>query len=340
MKKAFIYPITNRDKKGVVNPYLYEFTDSLKENIKFVNLNSPSNVGVINIFKYSFSKLDYIFLNWIEDLPDKKLGKFQTFLLVYFIFTYSKFTGTKIIWTLHNKLSHYKSNIKTKKWLFEKLIKKSDFILTHAREGIKYIEEFSAVDAKKVHFFHHPVRNLELIEKKHQKIYDLIIWGTILPYKGVAEFLESWNNNKAAAKYKILIAGKVPDTEYLNTLENLLTKNIELRKEYIPNEELAKLIHSSKAILFTYQNNSILSSGALMDSIVTGEKVIGPETGAFVDLKNEGLVDTYENFEDIPTLLKNIELSSNISDIKSFFTKNNWNAFGKKFYETVEKSFV
>ena len=69
---------------------------------------------------------------------------------------------------------------------------------------------------------------------------------------------------------------------------------------YIEFEELKHLIHNAGLVLFTYQKESVLSSGALMDSIGCSAKVLGPDTGAFRDLAAFDIVATYQSFDEIP----------------------------------------
>ena len=188
LKQAYIYPISERDKHlGLYNPYLNDFIKSEKDKIIFVNEKNPSNSGILDIIKYIF-RIDLIFLNWIENVPERKGGIIQTFF-VFFILLMAKIFDFKIIWTMHNKMSHSKEQEYWKKLIFKNMLKYSDIILTHSSEGISYGEEIVPGSGKKIHFYHHPIKDRRL-PKKLTKEYDLLIWGTISPYKGIDKFLE------------------------------------------------------------------------------------------------------------------------------------------------------
>jgi beta-1,4-mannosyltransferase len=322
-KKAYIYPITARLKTGVSNPYLDDFMDALQNDFDFLNRPHPSNKGILNIFKFIF-KTDFIFLKWIEDLPDKFLGKIQTFIFI-FILKFSKARRIKIVWTLHNRDTHYKNNIKFKKLIIRKLAKYADIIITHAKDGIAYANELG-IDSKKVFFHNHPVKNM-WVEKNAVSEFDILIWGTITPYKGVHHFLEKIKEN---SQLKICIAGKILNPEYKQKILKHQNQSIKIIDSFLEFDELKKLVANSKYILFTYQDESVLSSGALMDSIGFGANVIGPNIGAFKDLAEEGILMTYNNFNEIPEIVQNPKEISK-DKMLGFIEGNGWEEFSWRF---------
>ena len=72
-----MYPISNRLKSGIYNPYIKNFIQFSSDHYNFLNKNNPSNYGIFNIIKY-IRKIDIIFFNWIEKLPEMKGGFIQT----------------------------------------------------------------------------------------------------------------------------------------------------------------------------------------------------------------------------------------------------------------------
>lgn len=285
-------------------------------------------MGVFDIFKY-FARIDYIFFNWIEKLPENKGGKIQTLVLIA-LFPILKLFRIKVVWTMHNKLSHSLGHIYWKKLIFKKMLKNSDIILTHSNEGVKYGEEMVKGSGKKIHYFSHPVKDRRP-EKNHEKEYDLLIWGTISPYKGIDKFLEYIYLNKLELRYKILIVGKITTDDYRKKLENYKSKNILIEDKFIEDTLLQELISKSKLVLFTYSQSSILSSGVLMDSLGYGANIIGPNVGAFADLANEDIINTYSDF---PSMFKIIDEQLNDEGkkipnekIDKFLVDNSWKKF-------------
>ncbi|MFW5886945.1 MAG: hypothetical protein ACOCUL_04235 [Bacteroidota bacterium] len=333
--KAYVYPITNRLKTGIFNPYVHDLASSLGTHFDVLNKNKPSNIGIINIFRY-IPQVKFIFLNWPENLPDKKAGKLQALILMTLI-PFFKLSGKKIVWTMHNKLSHSKKNIKLKKRLFITLLKNSDYIFTHSSEGQEYARRLTKKNANII-YLPHPVKKDNLGDES--KITDILIWGTIATYKGIDQFLHYIYKYKMEDKYKINIVGKVQDKEYKNMLMQFANKNIIIEDRFVEIEELKKLISQSKIVLFTYTDKSVLSSGALMDSVGYGATVVGPHVAAFKDLQEDKVIYTYKDFDQLIPLLNRLLKSkkrfSNKKQVDKFLKENDWQHYSQKVKSLVE----
>jgi len=324
--KAYIYPITARGG-GMTNPYIYNFIKSLEDPIDFLNRSKPSESGIFDFLRY-INKINLLFLNWPEEIPDKKAGLIQTFLL-WICIHYLKIRNVKIIYTLHNKKSHTNDKSLFKKALKKFIIRKADLILTHAKEGIEIAKKISKDPDVNVAFFYHPVLSKIYIQPDLEKKYDILIWGTIEPYKGIDKFI-SFINEQKLFEIKILIAGKIKDESYKQKILHIKHDNIDIIDKFISDNELSQFISISKAILFTYTESSILSSGVLMDSLRFAPLIIGPDFGSFKDLSQEGLIYTYSDYNELFKLLTKINgLKVNISLIEKFIKDNSWANFGK-----------
>jgi len=331
-KKVYIYPITNRFKAELDNPYLRNLMDSLQPDFKFVNRPHPSDTGFFNFIRYFFG-VQYIFFNWIEDLPDKKFGHAQT-LFLFFICRLFHLKGGKIVWTLHNKLSHYSENIPAKKKLFQFLLSQSDFILTHAEEG-KYFLEKNGSACKNILVIPHPVVS-EPVGKADKPEYDLLIWGTLPRYKGVDKFLSFLQQQGLSDKYRIVISGKILDADYERELRKYVNENIVIRNEFLSGDELKHLVSVSRFNLFTYHSDSVLSSGALMDALGFGAYVIGPDTGAFHELAEEKIIRVFNTYQDVIGILESGDNGIDESALNRFVNENSWKNFSQKIKEWLK----
>jgi len=332
---AYLYPITNRLKTGIYNPYLDNFMQSTQSYVNYLNQHYPSDTGIFNLLKY-IHKTDVLFLNWIENLPEKKGGLIQT-LFFLLVLRMKKVLGVKVVWTLHNKVSHSKGKLFLKKWLFASLIKRSDLIITHAREGIRFAEQWHQGASSRVFYFPHPVVPEQEPEFTIDQEYDVIIWGTLAPYKGIDAFLEFLQQNTTLAGYRILIAGKATSSDFYQKIKRLAGDTVKIKNQFIDKQELARLIQSSNAVLFTYAGGSVLSSGALIDSLAYRARVIGPNVGAFADLGEEEIIDTYKDFSEIPDILDNLKnnKASNPEKMDAFLRNHTWQKFARSFKKAL-----
>lgn len=334
--KAYIYPITNRLKTGVYNPYMDNFMASTEPFITFLNKHHPSDSGIFNLVRFIF-KADLLILNWVENLPDKKMGTIQT-LFFLFVLQFRKLFGVKVVWTLHNKFSHSSEGMGLKRMLFKKLLRNSDHIITHATEGMRFAESLQPGISAKIFYFPHPVVPFKRIEPQPTLQHDILIWGTLSPYKGVDAFLEYLETNNALDRFRILIAGKAVSPAFFEKIHHFERENISIRNQFIETDDLARMIAASKVVLFTYAGGSVLSSGALIDSIAHGAFVIGPAVGAFADMEQVGLVKTYKDFDELLPILDTLSHHTGLyktEALNTFIREHRWEKFAQAFKASV-----
>lgn len=300
--KCYFYPNSSKQTQSEVNPYTSMMTEGLENAFRVVNKESPTGKGFFDFLRYAIG-VDFLFANWIEELPDKKYGFIQSFLFI-FIIKIRKLLGFKFVWVMHNKSTHDRANARAKKILYSFIVKNNDLILTHSSEGIKNATQNYGHNGKNIVFLHHPVGTRKAYNPDQPKAYDVLIWGKISAYKGIKEFVSFFAQNKALLKNRnILIAGKFFSESYYNEVMEITPPQISILNEYVDDNKLSGLISSSKAILFTYNPASVLSSGALMTSLEYPVFIFGPNTAAFADLAEEGIIHTYENFNDLASKL-------------------------------------
>lgn len=211
-----------------VNPYLDDLVLSLSKHFHVINKEKPSGMGILGLFKF-LSKTDFVLFNWIEKLPENKAGMAQS-LALFILFPLFKVFKVKIIWTMHNKLTHSKKHQKISNAIFNSMLKKSDYILTHSSEGIEFGESMVKGAKSRIHYFPHPIKDRRG-NTKTQKKYDILIWGSLSPYKGIVAFLEYLHKNQIENKYKTLIIGTASSVEFFIELSALRTNTIEIKDE-------------------------------------------------------------------------------------------------------------
>lgn len=337
-KKAYLYPITARNGSSVYNPYLDNFLDSTKTHLVYLNEHSPSNIGILNLYRY-LGEADLLIFNWIEDLPEKKGGIIQSVLFLMLL-KLLRFSRHKIIWTLHNKFTHSSKHLYLKKRIFFNLLRRSDIIITHSEEGIRFAESLHPGAASRMFYFPHPIVPIKRAPGNDtRKKYDILIWGTLAPYKAIDTFLESLALHNALNRFRILIAGRASSPEFFSKIHKYENQNIQIKNQYIDNEELASMIKQSRVVLFTYSGDTVLSSGALIDSVAYGARVIGPNAGAFAEMGKEGVIRTYENFEELLTMLGQLDPTDDpgFQDrLRDYISAHTWPEFSKALGERLK----
>jgi hypothetical protein len=337
MKKIYFHP--KMDNKTVLspNPYILDFQDAICKNFVIVN-RRYNRRGVLDFFRYIF-KTDIYILNWIENLPTLRFGKVQVIVFQFFILL-SKIMDKKVIWILHNKYSH---SIDKNPWtdlMFSVMMKRSNLILTHAKSGIDFGQKYYPKQAHKIKYIFHPIKQLLPQNLNSKKAYDFLIWGSISPYKGVLEFLHFVSQNKNFSYLKILIVGRCLDDSYKNKLKPYFSNMIILKDNFFKIEDVAEFAIQSRFILFTHKATSVLSSGSLIDSIRMNSRIIGPDVGAFKDLKSLSFIDTYKTYEDILVIHKKYggeKAAVNPKEHHEFYKRNTWETFGNRMHLEIDK---
>ncbi len=325
----YMYPIEDPKKSVSKNPYIDNLIETIEKNsCKVVNKRRVSKYGILDLLLH-VSKVDTYYLNWVENLPDKRYGWIQAAVFI-FIFIILKLFRKKIVWMMHNKISHSKKGLFLKIVTNYVLLNYSDVVLTHSLDGIRF-GNILLKKEKMIEFIHHPLENnTKKINHDLDKDIDILIWGTISPYKGIDTFLEYLQSGGGSSNYNIHIVGKITSNELVEKLNLYVTDKIVIENTFVTSERLEYLFSRSKMVLFTYAGYSTLSSGALMDTLSYKNYVIGPNVGAFRDLNEEKLMDTFIDFNNLIEKLENGLLNKKLDSQKldTFIENNSWNNFG------------
>ncbi len=331
-KNLYLYPVSSRGGFDSGNPYLRNLAKELGKYFRIINLEKPSGLGILPMFRY-FRKTDIALFNWIENLPDRKAGSVQVFLLGILLFLYH-ISGKKIVWIMHNKISHTRKNAGKKRTVFKAMLRNADLIITHSSEGIQYGTQLNPQAGEKIFYLPHPVSPDKIrTHGDKPKYFDFLIWGSMMPYKGVDLFLKFLQREKLTHDYSLFIVGKFNSESYLREVKSLAGDKTTVEDRYPSMDELQDLADRARFVLFTYNNRSVLSSGALMDTLGMGTKIIGPHTGAFADLATEGIILSYQDFREIPGLVRKESGSHTLNHEKTkiFMKEHTWQKTGGKF---------
>jgi glycosyltransferase involved in cell wall biosynthesis len=290
--QVYVYPDRTYSLKPDTNPYISDLVEALQQNGFSVVRSKTAWLGTMDIFLY-LHRLDAVLFNWVEEVASRRLGYPQVLALAVLI-PILKLMGIKIVWTVHNKTSHQGRNRRIAAYFRKVLARQADTILTHSTERIP------ASEFRPVLHFPIPFRaTLPPAKQPAQFTYDLLFWGTMLPYKGIDGFLAYVHERGLAHRLRIHVQGKCPDADYFQLLKQYETDTITLVNRFTSDEELRQLFAQSRAVGFTYRSESVLSSAALTESLAYRKTVVGPNIGNFRDCSEEGLIYAYDNFDEL-----------------------------------------
>ena len=135
---------------------------------------------------------------------------------------------------------------------------------------------------------------------------------------------------------KIMIAGKIPDKSYKDKLSELENESITIIEGFISDEDLKLYIMQSKIVLFTYLKSTVLSSGALMETLKFPVHIVGPDFASFKDLSDEGIIHTYADFDELMKIVQKLTGESvDMQKRKAFMENHSWEKFAEAAYNFI-----
>jgi len=324
MKRVYMYPMKEIHELRGKHPYQYNLVTQLAQYFSVSNYGRKPRRGIKDVSAYFF-KSDIFYYNWVENLSRKT----EVFYFVFF-FIAAKLFGKKNVWAHHNVHPHH-GDTALSRWLISFLSKYSDYIVIHTKESYKHLKLKES--SKRVLFFFHPFFSNIPNQSAPPVIkeYDLLIWGNMRGSKGVQKFLEFLKEGKKLDKYRIKVIGKFESEDSFNMFkQNFSGKWLSVENKYADENELNALHANARFVFFPYTGSSVLNSGALISSIPRGTRIIGPNSGAFKDLGEAGLIYTYQNFSDVTNIVDvNDELDSHYHQaIAELCQKFSWENFG------------
>lgn len=352
------------------NAYVNNIVNALKRNgIVFCNENiQGKKEKAYNYLKWLFSKEKIIFhFNWVENITAKKSLKFKVIEKLYLAFVcIAHILGKKVVWTMHNTVSHHCTDIKRTEKFLNSWIKRMDLIVVHCNESKEYLinkynyneEQICLVPHGKYDTNEINQNKLTALKNKYG-IHNEIIYmyfGKIDDYKNIPLLIEAFEklNLKDA---KLLICGSFAtgiSNDVRFWIENhKYDNNVILDSRFIPEEEISTLLKIADVLVLPYDRTSMQNSGAAILAISNGVPFIIPEFGYINDIKEFPFVHTY-SYQDDNEHLKNLSyevlkfysnfdrnILDEISKEEKNFAKTNldWNEIGKKIIIRYKKLF-
>ena len=327
--KIYVAPSANR-KNGIPNRY---FRILKEELIPFFDVleadNAPCLMQGLALIRNSL-RADVCLLSFVETIPFHKLGFIQ-YLMAILSLAIMKLRKCVVMFVFHNPRPHQGEN-----WMTRSLIRKqlaiSEAVISHSKECASLAREMlsaSGKDVSSVHYVCHPLYYTSEVAEV-EKNDEILIWGNILPYKGVLEFVSSDAVRDAGLKVRIVGQCKDADLDlHIRQALSIPSATSFIYENRLPDfPELSRLIPASRWVLFPYLPGSISSSGVLMDTISMGGNPIGPAVGAFLDLEEEGMCAVYHSEQEMVGLLKSN--GNTMSDRrKAFMERNSWHSFAE-----------
>ncbi len=332
------------EKKGVVffpdfksNPYQHLFYREINRQKRINVFGFPSNKfskETINALK---DKCKYIHMHWLH--PFFSFSDKTVFLNFIDTVIHAKMNGFKIIWTVHNLISHesqdqdYEINIMTSFAEF------CDKIIVHSEYAKKMVCEKYDVNPSIIvviphgHYAEHYPNKIGKLESKKRlglqsDDFVFLCFGQIREYKGINDLLKIFENIKDE-NVKLLIAGR-QDSEKTSAIIKKYSekdKRIIFAGEYIKDEDVQIYFNACDFVVFPFKR--ILTSGSVVLALSFFKPVIAPAMGGLPEIIDKKTGILFDDLADLEKIIKELisKDSNNTFENKhtqSLLNKINW----------------
>jgi beta-1,4-mannosyltransferase len=309
--------IVFKPKKEPKNRYITNIVEGLTQqgiNISESNFLKTITDPEIRIYHYNW------FLN-VHSVFEIFYKAFQLIVLVLL--------KKRIVYTLHNKMSHnvkYRRLLKPLQWL---IINLSAGIIIHSEEeSIAFLKSFLTEKniRNKVRYIPHgnyiPTAvansNSELRNYNIRKNYiTFLFFGAVRQYKNIELLIDIFNSINES-NIQLIIAGNPESEEYKQLLLNRISSDtiIPIFK-FIDDELLSELLNASDCSIFPYNKESSLNSGSIYHALSFSNIVIAPQIGTVKDIPHSIIYDYDYDTADNHSIQLRSSIMRVVEDIKT-----------------------
>ncbi|WP_111669236.1 glycosyltransferase [Algoriphagus litoralis] len=249
--------------------------------------------GLLSSWKH-FDSIKLVHLNWFENLDESSRGAtLKSFFRKLVALLVIRLGNKKLVWTMHNRVSHEKGSGKWSQILSALLIRWADRIVIHSEESRALLGGRSHVLLRKVVHIPHPDfigvygPILSSAAPQVENPIKLVFIGAVKPYKNIELLIQL--ARKFPTTIQISILGNPNSQGYKEELLKLGSglANLILRLEFIPDEEIPEILSKSDLVILPYNMDSSLNSGTVLLAFSYQKTVICPQIGTVNDFGKE-----------------------------------------------------
>ena len=211
----------------------------------------------------------------------------------------SQWTGVKLVWTVHNQLSHDAQFPRLELWVRRVLSQWVDRLILLNRttlDSLAHAYEFNPAKAEIIPHGHYrnyypsPIDQClakqELGLSQSGLVY--LNLGILKPYKGIENLLNTWQVNPAISEGNtLLIAGRPYSQAYGSALAKLAngSKSITFLPEFVEDDNIHLFFSAADVVVLPFEK--ILNSGGLILAMSFGKPIIAPDLGGIAEQLGE-----------------------------------------------------
>ncbi len=334
-----------------VNPYQILLSQALvAQGISLDNW--PYYEGRFPIFRAAIARkksFDVIHLQWIYCylVGQNKYQYFFSCIRLILDIWIARLAGLKIVWTVHDYISHDSKFPGLDLWVRRQLVKLVDRVISLNQNNLETIANNYKFNPSKAtvtlhghyrDFYQSPVELREARKELGLPESGILYlnFGVLRPYKGIENLLQVWRENQDFfADDTLLIVGKPVDDSYVEKLKKLAkeTRGVIIYSEFIENSKLHLYYSAANVVVSPFKK--ILNSGSFILAMSFGKPVIAPSFSGLLEMAGDAGKLLYDP-DDEKGLLKAMQKSKQIDldELSQLVVKAcdrlDWNLIGQQ----------
>lgn len=294
---------------GSGNPY----QDLLAKHLESAGADVENfTAGWAGLIRLAFQKEipDCIHIHWPEPFMFVS-GRFSGLqilsiakgLLAVFSFLILRLRGVRLVYTLHNLTNHENQLPQAERVFMFAFLRTIHTVIAHCNKARVLLceKQGSFLEKKTVVIPHgnytecHTKCDRSIARKSldwstNETVF--VFLGNIRPYKGVLKLITDFRSVAPEREVRLVVAGRVKSKDFENEIRELVgsDKRIDLRFEYIPDEELNTLLSAADAFVVPFSD--VLTSGSVILAMSMGLACIVPKMGCLPELLSDTQPDS------------------------------------------------
>ncbi len=281
------------------NPYLHQLANGLEKAGHTVIPSRPVQPLPLVRFVLNHGKPDVFHFHWLDPfiIRERTLTTIMVSILFVLEILLMKRLGIRIVWTVHNLLSHERIHPRIERTMHQVLLGMFDEIIHLSHASIPLMHGMYRVSARTGANFHvvphghyiHWYKNsitrtaARTLLEIDQGAKVLLCFGVIRPYKGIDLLLDAVQDMPEQDLH-VLIAGRTKHKGLEDRLHRYCRKDprVEVFLHFIPDYDVQIFMNAADIVVLPYSD--ILNSGAAILAMSFGKPVIAPDTGSIPEL--------------------------------------------------------
>lgn len=300
------------------NPYLRLLKDGVEAQGFSVTIrNFPRSIFALNRALGHDRTAQILHLHWINDLigpifwsPNLAVARLKLWLICVDVLV-ARLRGRKVIWTIHNLVSHESPNPALEIQARRLLAKSCSQVVLHSASALRQVEEtlgFSLSHKACViphgHYlaqYPHSPEKCTAFRKKWNLSDDhlvLLLFGELRRYKGVSTLLQAFSSVDRP-DLRLIIAGRSNDESLTREIKEAEEADERIKSEigFVPDADVAPLYTISDLAIVPFERT--LTSGSVILAMSMGKALLLPDHARIIDIATQDGTIFFDDTQDL-----------------------------------------